>query len=334
MVQTALVQRKTAVLTPSSLACLRHVPTVNLAAGCAHGCLYCYARGYSQAPGQDRIQVYGNTLEKLHGELPRKRRRPPAIYFSPSSDVFQPVPEVLTLAYDVFEYLLRQGVGVSVLTKGRIPARHMELLTANAPLVHAGIGLNTFDHRISRLFEPHAAPPEIRLAQIAALVRADITVQVRIDPILPGITDDERTLQDVIGAIADVGVRHVAISTAFMRPAIASVLRRQLDVPLAETLLRQYERGCHLTMAGANTGIVMPPATARRAIYERARRLAARHGIEVRVCACKNSDLARGSCHIAGSATSPRIKQTQGELFAAPVATNGRSSARAVSLDA
>ena len=35
MTELILAERKSAVLTPSSLACLKHTPTVNLTAGCA-----------------------------------------------------------------------------------------------------------------------------------------------------------------------------------------------------------------------------------------------------------------------------------------------------------
>jgi len=48
MTEVIRAERKAAVLTPSSLACLTHVPTVNLTAGCAHECHYCYARGYGR----------------------------------------------------------------------------------------------------------------------------------------------------------------------------------------------------------------------------------------------------------------------------------------------
>jgi hypothetical protein len=34
-----LIERRGAVLTPSGLACLAGVPTVNITAGCAHGCV-------------------------------------------------------------------------------------------------------------------------------------------------------------------------------------------------------------------------------------------------------------------------------------------------------
>jgi DNA repair photolyase len=155
MNQVLYAERKAALLSPSQLACLSHMPTINLTAGCVHGCLYCYAQSYSQYPGHGRITLYANTLEKLRTEFPRKRKRPEVVYFSSSSDAFQPVTEVLDLTFHVFEFLLRQGVGVAFLTKGRIPDRHMELLKAHASNVHAGIGLITLDKQAWRTFEPY-----------------------------------------------------------------------------------------------------------------------------------------------------------------------------------
>ena len=42
MVTVTPAERKLRVLTPSSIACLARIPTINLTAGCAHGCIYCY----------------------------------------------------------------------------------------------------------------------------------------------------------------------------------------------------------------------------------------------------------------------------------------------------
>ena len=72
MVQVILAERKSAVLTPSSLACLAHVPTVNLTAGCAHECRYATLAGYLTHPGEGRVTFYTNTLAKLREELRRK----------------------------------------------------------------------------------------------------------------------------------------------------------------------------------------------------------------------------------------------------------------------
>jgi DNA repair photolyase len=302
VIQVLRTERKAAVLAPSQLTCLSRLPTINLTAGCAHECLYCYARSYSRNPGPGRIILYADTLKKLRAELPRKRKRPRVIYFSPASDAFQPVEEVLDLAFHVFEFLLRHGVGVAFLTKGRIPVRHMDLLKAHSSKVHAGIGVTTLDHRVWRAFEPGTAPPEVRMAQIAALLEAGIDTQVRLDPILPGVTDDERTFHEVFAALGGIGVRNVAISTAFMRPAIVRNLWRRLPKRgLAEALLSHYHEGPILVLSGAGTYVRVPPEATRRAIYDRVRRIARGYNVSVLVCACKNGDLARGSCHIHGS---------------------------------
>jgi len=316
MSEVLLAERKAGVLAPSQLACLSKLPTINLTAGCAHECLYCYARHYSQNPGRGRVTLYVNTLEKLKAELPRKRKRPRAVYFSPSCDAFQPVPEVLDLAYGVFEYLLGQAIGVAFLTKGRIPDQHMALLRSHASNIHAGIGLTTLDQRVWQTFEPRTAPPDVRVAQIGALIEAGIDTQVRLDPILPGVTDDERTLDSIFAALADLGVRDVAISTAFMRSPIVRTLRRHVrDKALAEALLRHYEDGPTLVMHGAGTSVLVPSEATRRTIYERVARIAERYGVPIRICSCKNGDLAEGSCHIAGDWAHPPEAARQGVLF-------------------
>ncbi len=302
MTEVIKSQRKAAVLAPSQLACLSKLPTINLTAGCAHECLYCYARSYSQNPGQGRVTLYANTLEKLRDELPRKRKRPQAVYFSPSSDVFQPVPEVLDLAYDVFEYLFRNEIGVALLTKGRIPDQHMSLLCANAPLVQAGIGLATLKADLLKVFEPRAAPPKVRLLQAKTLIEAGVPTRIRIDPILPGLTDDAEGLEDLLKGVASIGVKHVAISTAFLRPPIIRTLKGHVqDKRALDILLSHYESGPTLTMHGAGTSVMVPPAALRKQIYARVKQIAQRHGMATSICACKNGDLANGSCHIAGA---------------------------------
>ena len=222
MIQVIPVERKPAVLTPSSLACLAHTPTVNLTAGCAHECRYCYARGYLTHPGEGNIRFYTNTFAKLREELRRKRKKPTTVYFSPSSDPFQPVPEVLDMAYDVFRFLLESEIGVAFVTKGRIPERHRNLLAAHAPLVQGRIGLISLDPGTAAAFEPHAATPEVRLAQAAELIGAHVAVEARLDPILPGVTDATDCLEPLCAALARIGVRRIAASPHFSPPPRAN----------------------------------------------------------------------------------------------------------------
>ncbi|MBM4039789.1 MAG: radical SAM protein [Planctomycetes bacterium] len=316
MVNVVLAERKTAVLTPSSLACLSQIPTVNLTAGCAHGCLYCYTRSYSSYPGEDKVTFYTNTFDKLRDELTRKRRAPKAVYFSPSSDLFQPLPEVLDLGYEILEFLLGRKIGVAFLTKGLIPERHMRLFEENAPLVRAQLGLITLDGAITGVFEPCAPEPAVRLSQAKRLARAGIKTQMRLDPILPGLTDDAESIGRVCGAVAEAGVKHIAASALFLRPSVADSLKRHIrDPSMLDKLLRAFGQGSRMAIHARNSSVFALPVTTRQQMYERVAHEAQLHGLIVHLCACKNPDLASGSCSIAGEWTRNPTAAIQRGLF-------------------
>jgi DNA repair photolyase len=159
MVTIRFTERRGAVLTPSGLACLAGVPTVNISTGCAHRCVYCYGRGYSQYPGDRTVLVYRDTAARVEKELARKRRRPAAVYFCPSCDAFQPVDAVLEESYRTMHVLLESGVGVEFISKGAIPGRFLDLFNRHQGRVSAQVGLTTLDDSLRATLEPGAAPP-------------------------------------------------------------------------------------------------------------------------------------------------------------------------------
>ena len=294
--------RRSAVLTSSGLACLSTLPTINLTTGCLHDCAYCYIRGYRNYPGEGRIVMYENTLDLLRDELSRMATKPRAVYFSPSSDLFQPAPEVLELSHAILQFLFSQGVGVAFLTKGTIPDCSLQLLIEHRELVRAQIGLITLDEGISRVFESHAASPSRRLLQLETLIAGGVQAEARLDPILPGVTDGSESLDEHLTSLARVGVRRIAAGVLFLRPGILYWLKsRVADRGMLESLLHAYQGGQQTVMRGAQYPILNLSTEARREIFDRLERAAAAHGIEVKICACKNVDLARGSCNIAGA---------------------------------
>ena len=302
-IETICVDRKSQVLTSSTLACLEGVATVNLTQGCAHRCAYCYSRGYSNYPGDNRIEIFANTVEKLRGELRRKHNPPHAVYFSPSSDLFQPVPELRDLAFEVLSLLLRSQIRVSFLTKGTIPPKHMELLISNAPLVSAQIGLITTDDSLCRQLEPHAAMPAERVAQARALSSCGIETTGRIDPIIPHVTDDSETFERVCHDFAAAGIRFLAASVLFLRPAVAKALRSSdLNQAACDRLFAAFQSRVRLPIHARKSCVTALPAETRNAILDRLRIAASAHDITVRACACKNPDIASRACRIAGRA--------------------------------
>jgi len=306
-------ERRSAVLTPSSLACLSHMPTINLTSGCAHGCLYCYTRGYSTHPGEDKVVLYRNTLEKLQNELARKRAKPQAVYFSPSSDLFQPLPEVLALSHRILRFLFSRGIGVAFLSKGHIPDKTMSLLLNHTDEVRAQVGIITLDENLQRMFEPNAASTGVRLEQIAKLIAGGIATEARLDPILPGITDTPDTLRGLFAALSKVGVKRAAASVLFLRPSVLESLKRNVhNEEVLLKLLGFYKDARRLAIHAEHSSVTALPRATRNEIYTRVRNAAEEHMIELFICACKNPDIAHGACNISG--TWPR-HGTQRNLF-------------------
>lgn len=302
MVTVIRTERRSAVLTPSSLACLSRMPTINLTSGCAHGCLYCYTRGYSTHPGEDKVVFYGNTLEKLKSELARKRTKPQAVYFSPSSDIFQPVPDILDLGYNIIEFLFSKGIGVAFLSKGHIPDKTMRLLLSYRDKVRAQVGLTTLDEDIQRMFEPNTASPQVRVEQIAKLIAGGIVTEARLDPVLPGLTDSKDTLQHLFSVLARAGIKRAAISLLFLRPSVIESLKRNVhNKEVLQELLSCYKGARRLGIHAERSSVTTLPRAGREEIYTSISRVAEEHGIETVICACKNPDLAHGTCNIGGT---------------------------------
>ena len=299
MVNVQFVERRSQALTPSALACLATIPTINLTAGCAHGCIYCYTRGYSRYPGEGTVLVYRNTAAQVTRELARRRKKPMAVYFSPSSDAFQPVAEVLDAAYQTMKILLENGVGVQFVTKGAIPEWFYALFERHRGLITGQVGLTTLHRPLSAILEPGAPPVTERLQVIGRLAASGVAVSVRADPLIHGITDSETDLAELFAACRNQSVKVVAASYLFLRPAIATSLRQRVsDAALLRKILAPYQPGQRFMLRGSASGGTALPSPLRRAGFDRLRALAAIYGLTLHLCGCKNPDLTSEQCHL------------------------------------
>jgi DNA repair photolyase len=204
------------------------------------------------------------------------------------------------MGYQILSLLFERSVRVTFLTKGVIPKKHMRLLSEHASLVSAEIGLISLEDEVLKLFEPRAARAARRLKQIGDLVRFGIKTEVRVDPIIPGFTDGESSLRGLIAATASCGVKSIAASTLFLRPAITASLRKNLSSSQFSQLMSALSTTDRMDIHAGNSSVNAMSAASRRKIYDRVQSIAAEFGIEARICACKNPDLAQGSCGIAG----------------------------------
>jgi hypothetical protein len=138
--------------------------------------------------------------------------------------------------------------------------------------------------------------------QLEALIAGGVPAEARLDPILPALTDSADSLNQHFATLAQVGVKRVAAGVLFLRPAIVQSLRGNVsDKEMLATLIEAYRDKERMIMRGTDLPIQNLPAEARRRIFLRLQHASESHGVELSVCACKNPDLARGSCNIAGT---------------------------------
>ena len=290
-------ERKTAVLKPPAFGCLKGVPAVNLTRGCLHRCVYCYARTFPETP-QGEVHLYVNLPQRLKRELEIRQRRgswPEVITFSTASDLFQPHPRILSLAYEVLRVVLVREITVSFLTKGRLSGEVWGLLAEYRSLVKARFGLVSLSPDYQRLFEPFAAPSYLRLRQIERCARLGIEVAARIDPVIPFVTDAPETIDSLLRHLANCGVKEVSVSYLVLRPGVVKQMRRELPPQIWRKILPAYHgQPWQRVITSATTKL------ARKEIRERGyrlfRELGKRYGLEVRLCGCKNPDLPFESC--------------------------------------
>lgn len=290
--------RKGPILTPSSLPCLGNLPTINITEGCCHGCTYCYTRGYANYPGKSRVVLFENTPALVRTELARKRKRPQRVYFSPSSDAFQPLPEVEQVTYDTMELLLGSGIEVAFLTKGVVGKRFIDLFARTPSLLFAQIGITTLNTGLWQMFEPGAAPPAGRLATIDTLISAGVSTRARLDPLIPGLTDTDENLAPLLAELQRRNMRNVAASHLFLRPAFAHRVLAQLSACATPAIAADSWSWQALAKGVGNGQMIATEERRRR--FAHLRELGSRHDIDVHICTCKNPDLASDGCQIAG----------------------------------
>jgi len=287
--------RRGRILTPADFGCLKGIPTLNVTQGCLFQCAYCYARGYRDAPGKGKVHLYVNLPRLLEEELLKKRVLPPWVILNTSSDCFQPHPDILDVTWQVMKLLLDHGVGLSFLTKGIIPERFLRLMEGFPEKILAQIGLLSLSPLYWRKYEPGTPSSEGRLKNIQRLKQIGVFPEIRMDPIVPFVTDVESELKRLFEQLESFEVKRVTVSYLHLRPAIRDQLLQELP-PIHQKLITPLFETQEWKTIGSSTKTKLLPRTLRERGYQRIKETAKEFGITVIVCQCKNPDLEADIC--------------------------------------
>ena len=218
--------------------------------GCAHRCTFCYVRAFERRadrPADERygrsIRVKVNVADVLRSELARPSWDSSEVVIGAATDPYQPAEGRYRLTRACIEVLADRSNPFSIITRGPLIVRDVDVLTAAASraAVTVTFSVPTLDDSVWRTTEPGTAPPLQRLRALSALASAGIRASVGMAPILPGLSDHPNQLRRVVEAARAAGACGVWANLLHLKPGTREHFLECLARDWPE-LLPRYER--------------------------------------------------------------------------------------------
>jgi DNA repair photolyase len=172
----------------------------------------CYARPshayVDLSPGIDfetKIFYKADAAKLLEQELSKRSYVVKPITIGANTDPYQPVERELRVTRSLLEVLERTRHPVSIVTKGSMILRDLDLLTSLSRdhLINVFVSITSLEPELKRILEPRAAAPAARLRVVRELSAAGIPTGVLVAPMIPAINDSE--LERIVAAAAAAG---------------------------------------------------------------------------------------------------------------------------------
>jgi DNA repair photolyase len=150
----------------------------------------------------------------------------------------------------IWEALRDAANPCSVLTKSPLLLRDLELMLEIAARTSFGASLSipTLEEKAWRATEPHTPHPRARLEAVAELTRAGIATGVLIAPLMPGINDSPRQVQELLDAATEAGATSIGGIGLHLRGEVRHVFMGWLREQRPDLVARYeelYRRGAY-----------------------------------------------------------------------------------------
>ena len=288
--------------------------TINPYRGCSHACLYCFARpthrylDLNMGTDFDReIIVKVNVAEVLGRELskPSWGRHPVAL--GTNTDPYQRAEGRYRLMPSIIEALAGSGTPFSILTKGTLLRRDLDLLADAATRVPVDLAMSVavYDDELQKSVEPGTPSTKARLETVRAVREHGLECAVFMMPILPYLTDSMAHLDAALAAAEGAGASSVLYTALHLRPGVKEWFMMWLEREHPELVPR------YRVMYGSKA---YAPVEYRRWLAARIRPLIAAHGLrrgeEDQVTGGVRS-AAAGPAHDGGGTRSPAARRVR-----------------------
>jgi DNA repair photolyase len=231
--------------------------TINPYRGCTHACVFCFARPTHRYldfnAGRDferEIVVKVNAPEVLRVELARRAWKREHVALGTNTDPYQWVEGRYRLTQGILEALRDAENPCSVLTKSPLLLRDLPVMLeiAERASFSACLSIPTLDEKAWRATEPHTPHPRARLEAVAELNRAGIPTGVLIAPLMPGINDSPRQLEQLLELAEAAGATSIGGIALHLRKGVREVFMAWLEATrpeLAERYRELYRKGAY-----------------------------------------------------------------------------------------
>ena len=192
---------------------------------------------------ETKIVVKVNAPELLRKQLRRKSWTGETIAMGTGTDPYQRAEGRYKLMPRIIEALTEVRNPFSILTKGTLILRDLDLITEAASLtdVSTAFSIGTLDEDVWRKSEPGTPHPRKRVEAVKKLNDAGIPCGVLVAPILPGISDGRDQIRTVVEACVEAGATFVSPILLHLRPVVRDVYMEWLKDEYPE-LIPRYEQ--------------------------------------------------------------------------------------------
>jgi len=228
--------------------------TINPYRGCAHACVFCFARPTHEYldfdAGRDferEIVVKVNAPEVARAELSRPRWKREHVALGTNTDPYQWVESRYRLMPGIWEAMRDTGTPASVLTKSPLLLRDLELMK-QVPGFRANLSIPTIDEKAWRETEPHTPSPYARIEAVAELNRAGIPTGVLIAPMIPGVNDDPEHIGRIVELCIEAGATSIGGIALHLRGSVKQLWFEWLEEHRPDLITRYrklYARGAY-----------------------------------------------------------------------------------------
>ncbi|MBT2444244.1 Rv2578c family radical SAM protein [Streptomyces sp. ISL-36] len=201
--------------------------TVNPYRGCTHACVYCFARKTHSYLDLDtglgfdsQIVVKINAPELLRKHLASRRWQGAHIAMGTNVDCYQRAEGRYRLMPGIIAALRDHANPFSILTKGTLILRDLDLLVQAAEVTEVGISVSVgfTDQELWRTVEPGTPSPQRRLDVVRTLGEHGIGCGVLMAPVVPFLGDRPEQLRETVRSIAEAGATSVTPLVLHLRP--------------------------------------------------------------------------------------------------------------------